>query len=137
MICLVDAWDKVQDCNPTDTSTYRIFTGDSSTFGVCQEIAGAPVNGITCREYRDGGVTNGDCTSSSMFGSSIDTFTATDTWSEDHVYCQFYASGGCPENNWDESPQNQCFGAYGEGAVSFKCVGYLCYDKVTTAANMK
>lgn len=123
----VVTYNNVRNCQANGDTIYRIFDGDSDSLGVCQGIAGAPSNSkIRCQEYTQGGAQPptacGDRGEHNFYAESvaINDTTSFGGVSEQNIFCQFYASASC--DNDDQSPQEACLAPYGLGAVSFKCV---------------
>ncbi|KAI1858909.1 uncharacterized protein JN550_012368 [Neoarthrinium moseri] len=65
----VTAYDNTASCNPDDNTRYRIINGASSLTGCMTFDQDMP--GTGCREYRNGGATNGGCTTGSLIPRSL------------------------------------------------------------------
>ncbi|KZL86135.1 hypothetical protein CI238_09127, partial [Colletotrichum incanum] len=65
----VVAYDNVYSCNANDNTRYRSITGASSLTRCMTFDQDMP--GTGCREYRNGGATNGGCTSGSLIPMSL------------------------------------------------------------------
>jgi len=120
----VTAYGNVEDCAAASDTTYRIFDGLEDSLGVCQGVAGAASPSITCAEYTNGGFEGpnncDDRGEDGFYAKSVHLNDTTGSIPSGSVFCQFYASAGC--SNDDQSPQIQCFNPFGLGAVSFMCV---------------
>ncbi|KAJ0383752.1 hypothetical protein COL922a_009816 [Colletotrichum nupharicola] len=112
----VVAYDNVYGCNANGNTRYRSITGASNLNG-CQTFD-SDMPGTGCREYQNGGATNGGCVSGSLLPMSVILRAGS---------CIIWDQPGCQGRFIDTNGAvNGCrdFRAYEWGKIrSFKCFG--------------
>ncbi|KAL4730844.1 hypothetical protein ACLX1H_002886 [Fusarium chlamydosporum] len=112
----VVAYNNVYGCNANDNTMYRSISG-AANLGNCMTFD-RDMPGTSCREYRNGGTSNGGCVSGSLIPDSIILRGGR---------CVIFDQAGCQGRYADSNgPVNGCsdFRSYGWGKIrSFWCSG--------------
>jgi hypothetical protein len=127
----VTAYDNTYSCDPDGNTRYRVITG-ASNLGNCMTFD-QNMPGTGCREYRNGGTSNGGCDSGSLIPKSV--FLRGGR-------CVLFNQPGCQGNFADSNgPANSCsnFRSYdGWGDIrSFWCSGCKSSSSVNQGSSLE